>query len=88
MSRTDSSFLSLLPILTGPALQELVTEWPDLKTQSNHIEDCAPALVEAARNANIEVVRILLPISGYTQSNLKDISSPHHPIAMKEFWTL
>lgn len=72
MSRTDRIFLAMLPILTGPALQELATEWPDLKTQSNRTEDCAIELSEAARNANIEFVRTLLPMHGYTQSDLKD----------------
>ena len=67
--RTDSDFLSPLPTLAGLGLQDLVTEWLDPKNQPNHLKNCAIALAEAARNAEIEVVRTLLPIS---ESNLED----------------
>ena len=68
----DHVYLSILPTLAGLGLQDLVTDWLDLKPQPDRIKDCAIALAEAARNANIEVVRTLLPISGYSQSNLQD----------------
>lgn len=72
ISQTDSVIFSPLPILAGLGLQDLVTEWLDPKNQPNYIENCAIALAEAARNAEIEVVRTLLPINGYSQSNIED----------------
>lgn len=69
----DSIILSPLPILAGLGLQDLVTEWLDPKNQPNYIENCAVALAEAARNAEIEFVSTLLPISGYSLSNLEDV---------------
>lgn len=71
-SRIDRVFLSTLPVLAGLGLQDLVAEWLGSKTQPSHTEDYAVALAEAARNAEIEVVRTLLPISRYSQSNLED----------------
>ena len=49
------------------------TEWLDTKPQPNHVKDCALSLAEAARTANIDIVRTLLPIRGYSQSNLRDV---------------
>ena len=72
ISRTDSVILSPLPILAGLGLQDLVTERIDPKDQPNDIENYAVALAEATRNAEVEVVSTLLPISGYSQSNLED----------------
>ena len=73
--RTDSVFLSMLPIVAGLGLQDLVTELLDLKPQSDRMKDGAIALAEAARHANIEAVRSLLPLSGYRQSDLENVLS-------------
>ncbi len=73
--RTESVFLSMLPILVGLGLQELAPEWLALNLQPDSMNDCAVALAEAARHANIDVVRTLLPISGYSQSDIVDVLS-------------
>ena len=70
--RTDKDSSSMLPIWSGLGLQDQVNEWLDSKTQTYHIEDCAIALAEAARNAEVEVVRALLHIGEYSASNLGD----------------
>ncbi|KAL9133602.1 MAG: hypothetical protein Q9175_005214 [Cornicularia normoerica] len=72
ISHTDRVFLSILPTLTGLGLQDLVTEWLDPEPQPNRITDYAAALTEAARNTKTEVVRKLLPIGEYSQSDLQD----------------
>ena len=73
--RTDSVFLSMLPIVAGLGLQDLVTELLNLEPQPYPMKDCAIALAEAARHANIEAVRTLLPLSGYRQSYLENVLS-------------
>lgn len=70
--RSDGVFSSILPMLVGIGLQDLSTEWPDLKPQPDRVNDCAVALAEAARHKNMAAVRTLLPISGNSQSNLED----------------
>ena len=70
--RRDRDTSSMLPIWSGLGLQDQVKEWLGSRTQTNHIEDCAIALGEAARNAEVEVVRALLHIREYSTSNLED----------------
>ena len=70
--RTDGDSSSMLPIWSGLGLKDQVNEWLDSETQTYHIEDCAIALAEAARNGEVEIVRALLRISGYSTSNLED----------------
>lgn len=73
ISRTDRVSLSLLPILAGLGLQDLVTEWLDLDGEMPKVsQDRAFALAEAARNAHVQVVRRLLQHNGYSQANLQD----------------
>ena len=72
ISQTDRSSLSMLPIWSGLGLRDQVNEWLDSRTQTNHIEDCAIALAEAARNAEVEVVRALLHVSEYSTSSLEN----------------
>lgn len=73
--RIDSVFLSMLPIVAGLGLQDLVTEFRDLKSPPDCIKDCAMALAEAARHAKIEVVRALLPLRRYRPSDLQNVLS-------------
>ena len=73
--RTDSVFLSMIPILAGLGLPELGTDWLDVNLHSDRMKDYAVALSEAARHANMIGVRTLLPISGYSQSNLEEVLS-------------
>ena len=72
INRTDRDSSYMLAIWAGLGLQDQVNEWLDSMTQTNHTEDCAIALAEAARNAEVEVVRALLHISEYSTSNLED----------------
>jgi ankyrin repeat protein len=73
ISRTDRAFFSLLPIFAGLGLQDLVAEWLDLDAETpTASRDRALALAEAARNAHVEVVRMLLSYGGYTQASLQD----------------
>ena len=72
MRRTDRVLLSMLPILARLGLHDLLAGWLDSKDQPTHIEDCAIALAEAVQNNNVEIVRTLLSIRGYSQRNLKD----------------
>ena len=71
-SRIDRDSMCLLPIWSGLGLQDQVNECLNSKIQTYHIDDCAIALAEAARNAEVEVVRALLHISEYSTSNLQD----------------
>ena len=73
--RTDSVFLSMQPILAGLGLTDLATDWLDIKSHSDRMKDSAEALAEAARHANMNGVRTLLPVSGYSQSNLEEVLS-------------
>ena len=70
--QTGRESSSMLPIWSGLGLQDQVNEWLDARTQTNHLEDCAIALAEAAQNAEVGVVRTLLHISEYSASNLED----------------
>jgi ankyrin repeat protein len=73
ISRTDRAFLSLLPIFAGLGLQGLVTEWIERDAETPEAsQDRALALIEAARNAHLEVVRRLLRCGGYTEARLQD----------------
>ena len=65
----------MLPIVAGLGLQDLVTELLDLEPQPDRMKDCAIALAEAARHANIEAIRTLLPLSGYRQPYLENVLS-------------
>ena len=68
----DNVFSSPLPVLAGLGLQDLVSKLLDPNAEPNDPEDLAKALVEAARSTNLETVRTLLSIGGYSQSNLED----------------
>jgi ankyrin repeat protein len=71
--RTDRVFLSLLPILAGHGLQDLVALFLGLSAETPaSSQDYALALAEAARNAHVEVVRKLLSCGGYDQAGLQD----------------
>ena len=72
ISQIDNVSSSPLPVLAGLGLQDLVSKLLDPKTEPNDTEDFAKALAEAARNTNLEIVRTLLSIGGYSQSNLED----------------
>ena len=72
ISQIDNVFSSPLPVLAGLGLQDLVSQLLDPNAEPNDTEENAKALAEAARNTNLELVRILLPIGGYSQSNLED----------------
>jgi len=70
--RADRSYLSLLPIFAGLGLVDLVTKWLDLEAKTSEADqNRALALVEAAKNAQVEVVRGLLPFGGYDQESLQ-----------------
>ena len=73
--RTDSVFLSMLPIEAGLGLQDLSTELFGPEPQRDRMKDCAIALVEAARHANIEAVRTLLPLREYRRPYLENALS-------------
>ena len=72
MSQTDRVFLSILPTLAGLGLQDLVTEWLYSEFELSQNMSHAAALIEAARNAEVEVVGKLLPIGEYSQSDFED----------------
>jgi ankyrin repeat protein len=70
--RADRAFLSLLPIFAGLGLVDLVTKWLDLEAKTSDADqNRALALEEAARNAQVEVVRGLLPFGSYNQESLQ-----------------
>ena len=68
----DNVSSSPLPVLAGLGLQDLVSKLLDPNAELVDPEDFAKALTEAARNTNLEIVRTLLSIGGYSQSNLED----------------
>ena len=72
MSQINHVYLSILPALAGLGLQDLVIKWLYPQSELNHDTDYAAALIEAARNTEVEVVRELLSIGGYSQANLQD----------------
>ena len=75
MSQMNHVYLSILPALAGLGLQGLVTEWLNPESGLKHDIDYAAALIEAARNTEVEVFRELLSIGGYSQANLQDALS-------------
>jgi ankyrin repeat protein len=73
VTRTNRSFLSLLPLFAGLGLQDLVNQWLELETEGPEAsKDHALALTEAARNGHAEVVVKLLELGGYNKDNLQD----------------
>ena len=72
ISQIDNVSSSPLPVLAGLGLQDLVSKLLDPNAEPNDTEHFAKALAEAARNTNLEIVRTLLSIGGYSQSNLED----------------
>ena len=71
-SRTDRAFKSMLPIFASLGLQDLLVKWLDLDAETPEADqDRALGLVEAARNAHVEVVCRLLLYSGYNQASLQ-----------------
>ena len=72
ISQINNVSSSLLPVLAGLGLQDLISKLLDLNAEPNDTEDFAKALAEAARNTNLELARTLLSIGGYSQSNLED----------------
>ena len=72
ISQIDNAFSSPLPVLAGLGLQDLVSKLLDPNAEPNDTEDFAKALAEAARNTNLEIVRTLLSVGRYSQSNLED----------------
>ena len=72
ISQTHNVFSSPLPVLAGLGLQDLVSKLLDPNAKPNDTKDFAKALAEAARNTNLETVRTILSIGGYSQTNLED----------------
>ena len=68
----DNVFSSPLPVLAGLGLQDLASKLLDPNAEPNDPEDFAKALTEAAQNTNLQIVRTLLSMGGYNQSNLED----------------
>ena len=72
LTRTENVFLSPLPVIAALGLQDFLSKWLELNAESNNQDGLVQSLAEAARNGCVEVVRTLLPIGGYTKSNLED----------------
>jgi ankyrin repeat protein len=73
VTRTDRSFISLLPIFAGLGFKDMVKTWLAFDVdEPGSRQDRALALVEAARNAQLEVIRLLLPFNGFDQAILQD----------------
>lgn len=73
VTRRERSFVSLLPVFAELGLQDLVKHCLAVdgeKPESS--QDCALALIEAARYAQVEVIRLLLPLHGYDPPALQD----------------
>jgi ankyrin repeat protein len=70
--RVYRAFLSLLPIFAGLGLVDLVAKWLEREAMTPEAsQNRALALVEAARNAEVEVVRMLLLFGSYNQEILQ-----------------
>ena len=76
VTRSDRGFSFLLPVFAGFGLQDCVEE--DLRLTNempNASHDRALALVEAARSAQLDVVRMLLAHGDYSQAILQEALS-------------
>ncbi|RDL42485.1 uncharacterized protein BP5553_02464 [Venustampulla echinocandica] len=75
INRTDRVFLSMWPVLAGLGLDDSIVEWLHPTSEPRRIipvEDRAMAMVEAARNAHVDIVSSLLHVGGYTQGDMEE----------------